>query len=62
MTSAEASAPLRRYQRAHPGAWDRLRQVIEQAAGHPVGQLPMAESLLHIAPGGTVRPLAGDGS
>jgi deazaflavin-dependent oxidoreductase (nitroreductase family) len=50
MTSAEASAPLDRYQRAHPGAWDRLRQVIEKAAGHPVDQLPMVELLLDLAP------------
>jgi hypothetical protein len=56
MTSAEASACLGRYQRAHPGAWDRLRQVIEKAAGHPVDQLPMVELLLDLAPAGTARP------
>jgi hypothetical protein len=50
MTSAEAPAALGRYQRANPGARDRLRQVIEKAAGHPVGQLPMAELLLMARP------------
>jgi len=49
MTSAESSATLDRYQRAHPKAWDRLRQAIEKAAGHPVDQLPMVELLLGLA-------------
>lgn len=62
MTSAEASAALGRYQHAHPGAWDRLRQVIEKATGHPAGQLPMVELLLDLAPAGTGRPPARDGS
>ena len=42
MTFAEAPAALGRYQRANPGARDRLRQVIEKTASHPVGQQPMA--------------------
>ncbi|HEX3190245.1 MAG TPA: hypothetical protein VHS30_10715 [Streptosporangiaceae bacterium] len=42
MTSAEAPAAPSRYHRAHPGARDRLRQVIEKTASHPVGQQPMA--------------------
>jgi hypothetical protein len=42
MTSAEAPAAPGRYQRAHPGPRDGLRQVTEKAAGHPAGQLPMA--------------------
>jgi deazaflavin-dependent oxidoreductase (nitroreductase family) len=46
MASEEASAALDRYQRVHPGAWRRLRQVIEKAVGHPLGQLPMVELLL----------------
>jgi hypothetical protein len=50
MTSAEASAALGRCQRAHPGARDGLRQVTEKAAGHPAGQLPMAELLPGLAP------------
>jgi hypothetical protein len=50
MTSAEAPAALGRYQRAHPGARDGVRQVIEKAAGHPAGQLPMAELLPGLAP------------
>jgi deazaflavin-dependent oxidoreductase (nitroreductase family) len=50
MTADEASAALDRYQQAHPAAWDRLRQAIEKAVGHPVDQLPMVELLL--APGG----------
>jgi hypothetical protein len=50
MTSAEAPAVLGRYQRAHPGARARLQQVIEKAAGHPVGQLPMAGLLLVARP------------
>lgn len=49
MTSVEASAALERYQRAHPGAWDSLRQAIEKAVGHPVGQLPMVELLVDLA-------------
>jgi hypothetical protein len=53
MTSAESSATLDRYQRAHPRAWDRLRRAIEKAAGHPVNQLPMAELLLDFAPRGS---------
>ena len=53
MTSAEAAAALDRYQHAHPRAWDRLRQVIEKAAGHPVDQLPMVELLLNPAPRGS---------
>jgi deazaflavin-dependent oxidoreductase (nitroreductase family) len=56
MTSEEASAALGRYQRAHPGAWDRLRRAIEKAVGHPVGQLPMVELLLDLAPAGADRP------
>lgn len=56
MTSAEASAALGRYQRAHPGAWDRLRQAIEKAVGHPVNQLPMVELLLDLAPARADRP------
>lgn len=55
MTSEEASAALDRYQRAHPGAWHRLRQVIEKAVGHPVGQLPMVELLLVLIPGDPER-------
>ena len=50
MTSAEAPAALGRYQRAHPGARDRLRQVTEKAAGHPVGQPPTAGLLLVARP------------
>jgi hypothetical protein len=50
MTSAEAPAAPGRYQRAHPGARDGLRQVIEKAAGHPAGQLPMAGLLPGLAP------------
>jgi hypothetical protein len=50
MTSAGASAALGRYQRARPGARDGLRQVIENAAGHPAGQLPIAELLPGLAP------------
>jgi hypothetical protein len=46
MTADEASAALDRYQQAHPAAWDRLRQAIEKAVGHPVDQLPMVELLL----------------
>lgn len=49
MTPAEAAAALDRYQRAHPGAWERLRQAIEKAVGHPVGQLPMVELCLDLA-------------
>jgi deazaflavin-dependent oxidoreductase (nitroreductase family) len=49
MTPAEAAAALDRYQRAHPQAWERLRQAIEKAVGHPVGQLPMVELLLELA-------------
>lgn len=45
-TSTEALAALGRYQRAHPGARDGLRQAIDKAAGHPAGQLPMVELLL----------------
>jgi hypothetical protein len=56
MTSAEVSPALDRYQRAHPKAWDRLRQAIEKAAGHPVDQLPMAELLLDLAPTGADWP------
>jgi deazaflavin-dependent oxidoreductase (nitroreductase family) len=56
MTSAEASATLDRYQHAHPGAWDRLRQAIEKAVGHPVGQLPMVELLLDFTLGSTHPP------
>jgi hypothetical protein len=48
MTSSEASAALDHYQRAHPRAWDRLRQAIEKAAGHPVDQLPMVELRLDL--------------
>jgi len=50
MTSAEAAAALGRYQRAHPGPRDGLRQVIEKAAGHPAGQLPMSELLPGLDP------------
>jgi hypothetical protein len=56
MTSEEASAVLGRYQRAHPAAWDRLRRAIEKAVGHPVGQPPMVELLLDLAPAGAARP------
>lgn len=64
MTSTEASATLDRYQHAHPRAWDRLRQAIEKAVGHPVDELPMVESLLDLtsqelpAPRATGRPEA----
>jgi hypothetical protein len=50
MTSAEAPAALGRYQRAHPRPRDRLRQVIEKAAGHAAGQPPTAELLSRLAP------------
>jgi hypothetical protein len=50
MTSAEAPAALGRYQGDHPGARDGLRQVIEKAAGHPAGQLPMTGLLPGLAP------------
>ena len=56
MTSDEAAAALGRYQRAHPGAWDRLRRAIEKAVGHPVGQLPMVELLLALGRTGVGRP------
>ena len=56
MTSEEAAAALDRYQRAHPGSWNRLRQAIEKAVGHPVGQLPMVELDLDLAPAGADRP------
>ena len=56
MTSAEASACLGRYQRAHPAAWEHLRQAIEKAAGHPADQLPMVELLLDLAPGELAVP------
>ena len=48
MAPAEAAITLDRYRRAHPGAWERLRQAIEKAVGHPVGQLPMVELLLEL--------------
>jgi hypothetical protein len=47
MTSAEAPAAPSHYHRANHGARDRLRQVIEKTASHPVGQQPMAG--LHLA-------------
>ena len=50
MTSAEASAALGRYPRAHRGARDGRRQVIEKAAGQSAGQLPVAELLPGLAP------------
>jgi hypothetical protein len=59
-TYVEVSAALDRYQRGHPGAWDRLRQAIEKAAGHPVDQLPMVDLLLDLAPTGADVPGATD--
>lgn len=50
MTSAEAPAALGRYQRAHPGPRDGLRQVTEKAAGHPAGQPPVTGLLPGLAP------------
>jgi hypothetical protein len=50
MISAAAAAAPGRYQRAHLGPRDGLRQVIEKAAGHPAGQLPMAGLLPGLAP------------
>ena len=50
MTPAETTATLSRYQRAHPRAWQQLRQVIEKAAGHRVDQLPMVELHLGAVP------------
>jgi hypothetical protein len=61
MTSPEAAAGLGRYQCAQPGARDRLRQVTENAAGHPAGQLPMAGLLPVLAPQELSVP-AGNGS
>ncbi len=46
MSDAEAASALGRYQRAHPRAWGRLRDVIERAVGHPVDRLPMVELTL----------------
>ena len=46
MTAAEAATALDHYQRAHPGAWKRLSQAIEKAAGRPADQLPMVELTL----------------
>ncbi len=61
MTSIEASATLDRYQHAHPRAWDRLRQAIEKAVGHPVDQLPMVELLLDLTAQALPIPRATDG-
>ena len=49
LAPGEALAVLGRYQSAHPGAWDRLRQAIEKATGHPAEQLPVVELRLDLA-------------
>jgi len=43
MTAEEAGAVLVGYQQEHPRSWERLRNVIERAVGHPVESLPMVE-------------------
>lgn len=42
----ESATVLARYQRAHPRAWARLRDVLEEAVGHPVESLPMVRLTL----------------
>ncbi len=43
LSEDESSAALRRYQHAHPRAWQHLRGAIEAAVGGPVNHLPMVE-------------------
>lgn len=46
MSDDESAATLARYQRAHPGAWRRLRGAIERATGRPVDGIPMVRLTL----------------
>lgn len=50
LDTEESQAALLTYQAAHPAAWQRLKGIIEQAAGRDVDTLPMVELTLSPAP------------